>query len=60
MRVVPLFDKIEDGHPGLGSRSEPMALYQFALEGCKEALAEGIVVATRAWNAPNKLIQVVC
>jgi len=42
VRVVPAFDEVEDGHPGLDLGREAPAVQQLALEGGKEALAEGI------------------
>src|SRR5258708_28580544 len=51
VRVVPAFDEVEDGHAGLDLGREATAVQQLALEGRKEALAEGIVVGVA--HAPH-------
>src|SRR2546426_729476 len=43
-RVVPALDEVEDAEAGLGRRWEALPIEQLALEGCEEALAEGVVV----------------
>src|SRR5258707_12039946 len=51
VRVVPAFDEVEDGHAGLDLGREATTIQQLALEGRKEALAEGIVVGVA--HAPH-------
>src|SRR2546422_9403998 len=43
-RVVPALDEVEDAEAGRGRRWEALPIEQLALEGCEEALAEGVVV----------------
>jgi hypothetical protein len=43
MGVVPGFDKLEDGHSGLGLSLETAFIEELTLQGGKEALAQGIV-----------------
>jgi hypothetical protein len=45
MRVVPGFDKLEDGHFGFGLGLEPASVEEFALQGGEETLAQGVVEA---------------
>jgi len=42
--IVEAFDEAEAGHAGLDLRGKAASLEQFAFEGGKEALAQGIVV----------------
>ncbi len=44
VRVVPAFDEIEDGDPGLSLVAESTPIEQFAFERGKETFAERIVV----------------
>src|SRR5260370_10977740 len=43
-RIVPAFDEVEDGEAGVRLIAEALPIEQLALEGCEEALTEGVVV----------------
>ena len=43
--IVEAFDKAEAGHACLDLRGEAALLEQFAFEGGKEALSQGVVVS---------------
>ena len=45
MRVIPGLDELEDSHPCLDLGLEPMPVEEFAFQGRKETLAQGVVEA---------------
>ena len=55
MRVVPGFDKLEDGHSGLGLSLEAAPVKELTLQGGKETLTEGVVetVSDRSGRRPH-------
>ena len=55
MRVVPAFQEVEHGEPGLGLGREPAAVEEFTLEGREEALTHRVIVgvADRAHRGPH-------
>ena len=44
-RIVEAFDEAEAGHACLDLRGKAASLEQFAFEGGKEALAQGVIVS---------------
>ena len=46
--IVPAFDELEDGHPGLSFRPEGPAVQEFGFERREEALADPIEGRTPA------------
>ncbi len=55
MRIVPGFDKLENGHSGYGLGLETSPVDRLTLQGGKEALAQGVVeaVSDRTGGRPH-------